>query len=103
MKNAICYTLLLLLLTVAGYGIFLSSPLSEEKNIEIYGLVQKKFQTKVIRNTFSHYEFENQYWITLQNGQHIQLPANFYKKVSEGEEVSLLGSKGSPLFLPYEK
>lgn len=103
MKNAICYTLLLLLLSVAGYGIFISSPLSEAKSIEINGLIQKKFQTKAIRNTFSHYESEIQYWITLQNGQQIQLPVNFYKQVSEGEKVSLIHLKGSPLFFPSAK
>jgi hypothetical protein len=93
------YTLLALLLAVACYGLSVQFMEGESQKNEVRGVVKEKFQNLAVANILSQYEEEVQYWVRLEDGRRLQLPASIYKEVAKGEQLTLVKSPGSPIFL----
>lgn len=98
LTQSIYFALLVLLFAFACYG-FTVGMKGEEKQEEVHGVVQEKYQNQIVKNTLSLYESETQYWVKLNNGRQIQLPAYLYQNVAKGEEVSLVKAKGGTVYL----
>jgi hypothetical protein len=93
------YTLLALLLAVACYGLSVQFMERESQKNEVRGVVKEKFQNLAVANILSQYEEEVQYWVRLEDGRRLQLPASLYKEIAKGEQLTLVKSPGSPIFL----
>ncbi|NRD77993.1 hypothetical protein HPT25_11415 [Bacillus sp. BRMEA1] len=91
-------SLLILLFAAACYGLGIGLK-EEEKKGEIQGVIEEKFQKRIVISKWKHYEAVKQYWVKLKNGQKVQIPAYFYQTVDEGEKVSLVKIKGRNLYI----
>lgn len=98
-KQTLSYALLIVLLSVACYGFSEEFITEKSQKIEVHGVINEKHQNINIKNILSYYETETQYWVRLEDGRQVQLPAYLYKKVTKGEEVFLVKMRGNTVFL----